>query len=125
MTYDLDSSANIERFIKAFYAKVLKDSILAPIFLDVAQINLPEHLSFICGYWEKLLLGQQGYDRHTMNIHREVHQKQPFKEEDFDRWLTLFTTTCSDECAGPYAEKAKRIATSIAGNMATNITPPS
>jgi hemoglobin len=122
-TFDLDSPANIERFVKAFYVRVLRDSELAPIFLEVAKIDLDKHLPLICRYWEKLLLGNPSYQRHTMNIHRDVHKQQPFTDEHFSRWLTLFVSTCDDLCCGPFAEKAKRTATRIAGNMARNVTP--
>jgi len=123
-SFDLDSSAHIERFVKAFYARVLRDSELAPIFLEVAKIDLDKHLPLICSYWEKLLLGDPSYQRHTMNIHRQVHAQQPFTDDHFSRWLRLFIETCDQLCDGPYAEKAKRTATRIAGNMARNVTPP-
>lgn len=123
-TFDLDSPAHIEQFVNAFYVQVLRDPELAPIFLEVAAIDLDKHLPLICSYWEKLLLGEPSYQRHTMNIHREVHAKQPFTDDHFKRWLTLFIDTCNRLCLGPYAEKAKRTATRIAGNMARNVTPP-
>jgi hypothetical protein len=53
---DLDSPEHIRRFVHAFYAHLLNDEQLAPIFLDVAQIDLQKHLPLICSYWEKLLL---------------------------------------------------------------------
>jgi len=123
-SFDLDSPAHIERFVKAFYVQVLRDPELAPIFLEVANIDLDKHLPLICSYWEKLLLGNPSYQRHTMNIHRDVHAQQPFTEAHFNRWLALFTETCSQLCSGPYADKAKRTATRIASNMALNVTPP-
>ncbi|MDP4650984.1 MAG: hypothetical protein NWS56_04425, partial [Haliea sp.] len=44
---DLDCRANIEAFVQRFYARVLTDPQLAPIFLDVAQIDLDVHLPHI------------------------------------------------------------------------------
>lgn len=123
-TFDLDTPSNIERFVNAFYVQVLRDPELAPIFLDVAKIDLDKHLPLICRYWEKLLLGNPSYQRHTMDIHRAVHKQQPFTDEHFSRWLRLFVATCDSLCSGPFAEKAKRTATRIAGNMARNVTPP-
>jgi non-ribosomal peptide synthetase component F len=73
---DLDSPARIRAFIEAFYARVLADERLAPIFLDVAAIDLAKHLPIICSYWEKLILGADGYRRHTMNIHRALNARQ-------------------------------------------------
>lgn len=121
--FDLDSPANIERFVRAFYARVLKDPELAPIFLHTAKIDLDLHLPLICSYWEKLLLGDRSYQRHTMNIHREVHEKQPFTAENFKTWLRLFLATAEQLCRGPKAEQAQRTAARIATNMERNVTP--
>ncbi|GAB3278623.1 group III truncated hemoglobin [Parahaliea aestuarii] len=114
---DLDSRAHIEEFVRCFYARVLRDEVLAPIFLDVAAIDLDVHLPHIVDYWCKLLLGEQRYQRHTMNIHRRLHDRRELSGEDFARWLNLFITTADWHFAGERTERAKRVATSIAGNM--------
>lgn len=114
---DLDSKIRIEQFIDAFYAKVLADERLKPIFLDVAEVDLDVHLPHIRAYWEKLLLGEKEYKRHTMNIHRDLHQKRPLAVEDFERWLGLFISTVDEHYAGPGAERAKQVAGHIATNM--------
>lgn len=114
---DLDSREHIEAFVDHFYQRMLQDEQLAPIFVDVAQIELDVHLPHIKDYWCKLLLGETGYQRHTMNIHRQLHRKRALMPADFQRWLALFTATVDDYYAGEKAERAKRVATSIAGNM--------
>ena len=114
---DLDSKENIRRFLDAFYAKVLADARLAPIFLDVAAIDLDVHLGHIRAFWEKLLLGARDYRRHTMNIHRALNAKQPLEPADFERWLALFCRTADEGFAGPGTERAKQIARHIAANM--------
>lgn len=121
MCADLDNRAAIEQFIDRFYARMLADPELAPIFLDVAGIDLEIHLPHIKQYWCKLLLGEQGYRRHTMNIHRQLHARRPLVEADFQRWLALFNATLDADYAGPYAEKARRIAASIADNMRSSL----
>ena len=114
---DLDSPEKIARFVDAFYARVLVDERLAPIFLDVARIDLELHLPHIRAYWEKLLLGGADYQRHTMNIHRALHAKQRLEPADFERWLSLFRRTVAASYAGPHAERAVQVAGHIAGNM--------
>ncbi|RLQ23863.1 group III truncated hemoglobin [Seongchinamella sediminis] len=114
---DLDSRQQVEQFVDRFYQRVLADEQLAPIFLDVASIDLEVHLPHIRNYWCKLLLGEQNYRRHTMNIHRALHAQRPLTRADFDRWLELFTATLDQYYSGPYTEKARRIATAIAANM--------
>jgi hemoglobin len=117
MPADLDTRANVEQFVDAFYARLLADPLLAPIFVDVAAVDLSVHLPHIKDYWCKLLLGEQGYQRHTMAIHRQLHARRALTSEDFTRWLGLFEETLDEGYAGPHAEKARRIATAIAGNM--------
>lgn len=119
---DLDSKANIKTFIELFYARVLDDERLAPIFLDVAAIDLSEHLPLIRQYWEKLLLGETDYQRHTMNIHRALHSKKTLTEQDFIRWLNLFTQTLDQSFAGPKSERAHKIALHIARNMYQSVS---
>ncbi|MDP4790022.1 MAG: group III truncated hemoglobin [Haliea sp.] len=117
---DLDCRANIEAFVQRFYARVLTDPQLAPIFLDVAQIDLDVHLPHIVDYWCKLLLGEQHYRRHTMAIHRRLHHQQPLQPADFARWVATFTATVDTYYCGERAERAKRVAAAIAGNMQQN-----
>jgi hemoglobin len=114
---DLDTREHIERFVDLFYQQLLADEQLAPIFVDVAEIDLEVHLPHIKNYWCKLLLGERRYSRHTMNIHRQLHGKRPLQREDFDRWLALFIAAVDANFAGERAERAKRVAASIAANM--------
>ena len=114
---DLDSRENIEFFVDRFYECLLADEQLAPIFVDVAAIDLAVHLPHIKDYWCKLLLGDKRYQRHTMNIHRQLHGKRSLHPGDFQRWLAFFTTTVDAHFAGERAERAKQVAASIAANM--------
>jgi hemoglobin len=122
---DLDSRERIEAFVDLFYQQMLSDEILAPIFVDVAGIDLAVHLPHIKDYWSKLLLGEESYRRHTMNIHRQLHSKRALEPADFDRWLQTFVTTVDANFGGSKAERAKRVATSIATNMrkSLQVTP--
>ena len=120
---DLDSSRNIAGFVDAFYARLLKDERLAPIFLEDAAIVLDQHLPHIKDYWCKLLLKEQAYQRHTMNIHRRLHAKRPLTPADFERWLAHFHATADAGFSGPNAERAKSLATSIAANMQAALLP--
>lgn len=114
---DLDSQQHIDEFVDRFYARLLRDERLAPIFLDVAKVDLQVHLPHIKSYWAKLLLGSTDYQRHTMNIHRKLNAKRELTAEDFSRWLELFQSTVDDGWAGPLAARAKRLAVTIANNM--------
>lgn len=114
---DMDSRDRVEQFVDMFYGRVLADPELAPIFIDVAAIDLDVHLPHIKDYWCKLLLGESSYKRHTMNIHRQLHNKQELNPALFDRWLSLFLASIDENFAGPRADRARQVARSIAGNM--------
>ena len=114
---DLDSREHIENFVDRFYERLLADERLAPIFVDVAAIDLSVHLPHIKDYWCKLLLGEKSYQRHTMNIHRQLHGKQRLQAEDFQRWLDSFVATLDEGFVGERAERAKQVAAAIAANM--------
>jgi hemoglobin len=120
---DLDCRENIERFVDKFYQSMLADEQLAPIFVDVAEIDLSVHLPHIKNYWCKLLLGEKKYQRHTMDIHRQLHGKRALQKEDFQRWLALFVATVDTYFAGERAERAKQVAASIAANMEKSLLP--
>ena len=119
---DLDSREAIEAFIDAFYARVLADQELAPLFLEVAGVDLAVHLPHIRDYWCKLLLGEKAYQRHTMNIHRALHGKAALQPAQFERWLMHFHATLEGGYRGPLTDRAGRIADSIAANMQTALS---
>ncbi len=57
---DLDCRENIDAMVHGFYQRLLNDPLMAPVFLDVAGIDLNAHLPVICEYWYKMLLGEGG-----------------------------------------------------------------
>lgn len=113
---DLDTPEHIHAFITAFYERLLADPRIAPVFLEVAGIDIRRHLPLICAYWEKLLLGGDAYRRHTMNIHRAVHARRPLTPADFGIWLGHFRAAL-EGFSGPQAARARGIAERIALNM--------
>lgn len=121
MVKDLDSVENIRQFIDAFYAELLADPQLAPIFTDVAKIDLSTHKDHIVSYWQKLLLGDSSYKRHTMDMHRAIDQQRHFTPADFALWLGYFKNNVQLNFAGPKAERALQIAERIAANMQANL----
>ena len=121
---DLDSRANIEAFVDSFYARLLGDPQMAPIFFAVAKIDLAVHLPHIKDYWCKLLLGERRYQRHTMAIHRRLHARRPLLSADFQRWLQHFEATLDAGFAGPRTERARRLAHAIADNMQQGLHYP-
>lgn len=119
---DMDSRENIAFFVDRFYESLLADRQLAPIFVEVAGIDLDVHLPHIKDYWCKLLLGDRQYQRHTMNIHRALNGKRSLTHADFERWLEFFTATADAHFVGERTQHAKRIAAAIASNMEASLS---
>ena len=118
---DLNTPASIDRFVDRFYARVLTDSLLAPLFLEVAGIDVEQHLPRIKAYWRKMLLGEPAYRRHMMQKHRDLDARSPLAPEHYARWLALFEATLDEHHAGPAADRARVLARRIAGNMRRNL----
>jgi hemoglobin len=114
---DLDSADRIEDFVHRFYRRLLADPVMAPLFRDVAGVDLQEHLPLIVAYWRKMLLGEAGYQRHTMERHRVLDSKHPLTEDHARRWLQYFNSTLDEGFRGPYAERARHIAARVMDNL--------
>jgi len=117
LTLDLDTPQNIDSFVASFYEKLLKDDIMAPIFLSDANIDVSAHLPTISLYWQKMLWGDRQYDTNMMKKHRAVNVKKRFKTMHYQRWIGYFEQTAKESFAGEYTEKALRIANAVIHNM--------
>ena len=118
---DLDAPQAIDALVDRFYARVLRDPLLAPLFTEVAGIDVETHLPRIKAYWRKMLLGDPAYRRHMMAKHRTVDARRPFEAHHFERWLRLFETTLDEDGGGPVTERARTLARRIAINMRRNL----
>lgn len=118
---DLDAPEHIDGFVDQFYQRVLADPMLAPLFLEVAGVNLDEHLPRIKAYWRKMLLGDPTYRRHMMQRHRDLDNKLPLRGDHYQQWLAHFETTLQKSYSGPVAERALTLGRRIAGNMRRNL----
>lgn len=118
---DLNSAEAIDGFVDVFYARVLSDAKLAPLFVEVAKIDLTEHLPRIKAYWRKMLLGDTSYQRHMMRKHRAVDREHPLRGEHYERWLVLFELTLLEQHCGPHTQRAKSLARRVARNMRRNL----
>lgn len=116
---ELNSPEAIADFVDAFYAKVVADSWLGPVFSD---IDLQQHKPRVRAYWRKLLLSEHdGYRRNMMAQHRALHARHPLRHRHFQRWLALFLETVEEQFSGNTAILAKRLASTIAANLETRL----
>ena len=116
---DITTREDIEKLIQAFYDKMLDDIILGFIFTEIANVNLKEHLSVICDFWETVIFAVPKYKRgpEVMKVHMDLNEKIPLKKGHFTRWLYLFHTTIDEMFEGENALKTKERASLIAESM--------
>ena len=102
----------IERLVRAFYAKIRTDAVLAPIF-DARIADWEPHLQRMCAFWSSVALLSGRYHGTPMVKHMPL----PVDADHFDRWLALFEATarevCPAEATAHFVELARRIAASL------------
>lgn len=100
--------------VRRFYADVAMDDLLGPMFNDVAQVDWPEHLPKLTAFWCRALLDRPGYAGNPFRAHTLVHQRSPFTQAHFERWLSLFHESLDLGWVGPNVEQAHRLADDVA-----------
>lgn len=118
---DLGSRADVHDLIVAFYREIVFDEVLAPVFVEVAEVDWAVHIPKLVDYWCRVLLNQPGYDGFILGPHREVHDREPFRPEHFERWLALWEESIDGRWAGPTAERAKSHARRMADVLARKL----
>jgi hemoglobin len=117
MKKEIKTREDVELLVNSFYEKILKDDLLKPVFVDIAQINLKEHLPILHDFWESVLFGTSAYKGNPMSSHLNLNQKTKLSPELFGRWLDLFTETVNENFKGTKADEAKTRAKTIAQLM--------
>jgi hemoglobin len=117
MKKDIESRADIEQLIVAFYEKVKQDAIIGFIFTDVVKIDWAHHIPVIVDFWEAILLDNPVYKKNAMEVHYDLNKKVPLQKEHFESWMRLFAATVDELFEGKVATSAKVRAQSIAGVM--------
>lgn len=114
---DIETRDDIFAVMKEFYTRMFADEKLGYIFTDVAQIKLEDHLPSLTGFWENMILKQNGYNKNVMEIHKVLNLKQKLLPLHFERWLMHFNQTIDSLYSGERANDMKSRAFSIAGVM--------
>lgn len=114
---DITTHNDIETLMRSFYSTLLQDEAMAHIFNDVAAIDLEAHLPHIVSFWEGVVFNTGDYRNNVMQVHLTLKAKVPLSKERFDTWLGVFYETIDNLFTGPYAEKMKTRALSIATIM--------
>jgi len=113
---EIDRSS-IEKLVRAFYANVLQDEVLAPFFInalghDMKNDKWYEHLITLDNFWLGLMIKEGKYMGDPLLPHVFLQGLTP---EIFDQWLKVFRATL-DEIYTPsnvrrFHGKAKALST--------------
>lgn len=112
--HDIETRADCERLVRAFYSRALVDPLIGWLFVDVAKIDLEAHIPVIASFWETILLGAQSYGGGAFAPHAALNAKAELRGAHFERWLVLWRATVDELFAGPRAELAKTHAARVA-----------
>ena len=108
------SEAELQRLVDRFYAKVREDELIGPVF-NAAIADWSEHLEKLGAFWSSVMLTSGRYKGNPMAAH--LRHEGSIKPAMFDRWLSLWRETASEELgpddAAAVAAKADRIAESL------------
>src|SRR5918998_258455 len=72
---DIETRADCERLVRAFYGRAMRDPIIGFIFTDVAKLDLEAHVPEITSFWETVLLGTQTYRGGAFAPHAALHRR--------------------------------------------------
>lgn len=114
---DLATRKDVEVVLRAFYLRAFDDDLLRRVFLDVARMDLEQHLPVIGDFWEKVLFRTADYRGNARVVHLDLHAREPLTPAHFERWLSLWNDTIDRHYAGPVARTAKQRAARIAAAM--------
>jgi hemoglobin len=109
------TESEIVQLVDAFYEKVRRDAVLAPVFeRAIAPDTWPVHLAKMYDFWSSVMLTTGRYKGNPLAVHLQV---QGLEESMFARWLTLFKATADErlapDLAAAFRLRAERIAASL------------
>ena len=107
---DIENIDDIIVLVDRFYDKVNADSLLSPVFNEIAKVNWEEHLPVMYSFWSAVLFDTNTYKGQPFTSHIDL----PIDTEHFQRWLELFKQTVDENFEGEKAREAKEKAESIA-----------
>ena len=111
---DIETRADCERLVRAFYSRALVDPIIGWIFVDVAKLDVEAHVPQIASFWETILLGARSYAGGAFAPHAALHMRTRLRAGHFERWLWLWSNTVDELFAGERADLAKSHAQRVA-----------
>jgi hemoglobin len=120
---DIQTRADCEQLVRAFYGRTLVDPMIGWIFVDVAKLDVEAHVPRIASFWETILLGAHSFSGSAFAPHAALNYKVQLRAGHFDRWLALWRMTVDELFAGELAELAKSHAERVAAAFLRRLTP--
>lgn len=117
MKKDIETRADLEGMLRAFYEKAFADELIGHFFTKVVPLNLDTHIPVITDFWEAIIFNKHSYKKNVMVVHQHIHHLSNIKKEHLDRWVEIFTTTVDEMFDGDKSTLIKQRATSIATIM--------
>ncbi len=118
MKKDIKDKKDIEKLVRFFYDKVMKDETLAAFF---AKVNWEKHIPVMVSFWENAIFYNGTYSGNPMKSHKRLHEKQPLHQKHFTQWLFLFLSSVDELFEGRNATVIKQKASSISTVMSIKI----
>lgn len=114
---DIRDRQDIERLVVTFYERAFADAVLGHIFVDVAKMDLVEHLPHMCDFWETVLFRTATYGRNAFEVHQRIHAIEALTPMHFQRWEDLWHETVDQGFRGEKANLAKVHASRMSGSI--------
>ncbi len=104
----------IETLVATFYARIRRDDVLGPIFLNAIGEDWTAHLKTMCDFWSSVMNTTGRYKGKPIPAHIKLPGIEP---RHFEHWLRLFAETArvlfDADLATLFLERAQRIAESL------------
>ncbi|HEY1083099.1 MAG TPA: group III truncated hemoglobin [Prosthecobacter sp.] len=118
---DIESRAEIEMLVNAFYQRVRSDDLLGFIFEEVAHTDWNAHLPRMYAFWETVLFRTGGFSGNPLAVHARLVPLTEMGQSQFERWLEIFCSTVDSLFAGERAEHIKNCARDMANVIHSRI----
>lgn len=117
MKKDIETRADLEGLLRAFYKKAFADELIGHFFTKVVPLNLDTHIPVITDFWEAIIFNKHTYKKNVMVVHQHIHHLSHIKKDHLNRWVQIFTGTVDEMFEGDKAILIKQRAISIATLM--------
>lgn len=111
---EIESRADLREWLDAFYARLLEDPRIAPLFRD---LDLAVHMPILVDFWAMILLGEDSYRANTFQKHLHL----AIEDRHFAVWLEHFEATLGERFVGARAELAKSRARLVAATFRSKL----